>query len=296
MAFPSGNRVRLAEEDSAFAGPASGAPVAPVIPRVNRTTPVPTIPAGASNPDYGALIKSDPGYMSYLNSGKLDIEQAGSARRAALQRLAIQYGGLPKGMRDQFGDIDANTLDLAGRNQFSDSANLKRQYASGIEGFKRSLAARGVLQSGELGYGLEQAEYGRGQREYDLGNNFANAAQGVVNDYLSTEGRVRSGEAGALSAAQQSVYSNPVNRPVDAVDIPLEAGSVEQYGQGVYRHPDGRRFTADGQPFSEPPARQAPQPDLYAGQDQPNMIWIQDENGQLRQVPAGYRQSGYAVS
>lgn len=240
------------EGEGGFGGAAAGAPKTPYVPPTPTMTPAASMPIGGFTPDYGSLIKSDPGYQTYLANGRLDVGQAASQRRASLQKLAIQYGGLPAGIQDTYGDLDAGTMELAGKNVYSDRQRLDRSYSAGIEAFKRSLAARGALQSGDLGHGLSQADLARGQGEYDLGNQFANAAQGTVNDYLGVESRVRQGESGALTAAQGSVYSNPANRPVDAYDAPLVEGSVDQYGQPVYRGKDGKLYTADGKEFFPP--------------------------------------------
>lgn len=214
-------------------------------------TPSPSISIGQSfTPNYEQLIQSDPGYVSAMSNSSLDVNQAASARRAALRQLAIQYGGLPKGMQDVYGDIDQGTLDLASRNQFSDVARLGKSYSEGVDQFKKALAARGALQSGELGYGLSQADYSRGEREYDLGNQFANAAQGTVNDFVGAESRARQGQVDAINQAQANVFANPLNRPVNAQSATLEPGSLQQYGQPLYRGPDGQLYTLSGQVFT----------------------------------------------
>lgn len=277
-----------------FGGAASGASVAPVQPTPATFTPTPTMPIGGYTPPWGDLIKSTPEYISGMAAGQKDVSQAAAARRAALQQLAIRYGGLPSGLQDAYGDIDQGTLELAGKNPYSEKARLDRSYTEGVEAFKKALAARGALQSGETGYGLAQADLARGEREYDAGNQFANAAQGVINDYVGVESRVRGNEANLLSQAQASVYANPANRPVDAYDAPLIAGSVEQYGEPLYQGRDGKMYTAAGVAFDPPVsagASLAPAGSLAgAGATSPTgqqLIWITDPvTGQLVQVPA----------
>jgi hypothetical protein len=61
-------------------------------------------------------------------------------------------------------------------------------YEQGVEAFKRSLAARDALQSGDLPTGLGQLDYGKGQSEYDLAQQFGSGARGAVNDYAGVEG------------------------------------------------------------------------------------------------------------
>ncbi len=279
------------ENDNFFGGAASAPATNPnTVQSGPRATPRASIAVGGFTPDYAALIKSDPGYQSYLAAGQQSVATAAAQRRAALQSLAIRYGGMPKGMRDQYGDIDAGTLELAGKNQFSDVAQLSRQHSQGVEAFKRALAARGALQSGDLGYGLDQAELGRGQAEYDLGNSFANASTGAVNEYVGVEGSVRQGEAGAINAAQASVFANPANRPVDAYDAPLLEGSVEQYGEPIYQGNDGNLYTLNGRLFtggrssgsSAPPPSTSTDSNTSTGSTTPDpstdgdMIWTTD--------------------
>lgn len=227
----------------------------PVFRRGAATPPAGTPPPGDINvggtpTDYDALIKSDPGLIASEAAGARQRAEAAAQRQAALRRLAIQYGGLPAGFSDQFGDLDSGTLDMAGKNQFSQKAVIERNYAQGVEGFKRALAARGVLQSGELGYGLDQADLARGQQEYDAGNQFSDQFQAAINGYAGTVNDTYSSEAAAIAAAEGNVYNNPANRPVGASTAHLEDGSVEKYGFPVYTDPtSGKRYKVDGSEF-----------------------------------------------
>src|SRR4051812_5875181 len=99
---------------------------------------------------------------------------------------------------------------------------------------KRALAARGGLQSGELGYGVNQADYARGSAEYDYGQEFANAAQLAINNYLGVESGVRAGEGQAISEAEASVYGNPANRPTEGTEATLDPDWQTKYGVPVY--------------------------------------------------------------
>jgi hypothetical protein len=236
------------------AGQTSVAPIS-----VQPPTPNPQGVIGLTpgfTPNYAALIQNDPSYLAYKNTGQLDINQAAARRQAALKALAIQYGGLGGGFRDAYGDIDAPTLDMAKGNQFSDTSRLARNYEQGVEAYKRSLAARHGLQSGELGWGIGQADYARGASEYDLGQEFARAAQTVINDYLGVESRVRSGEADAISAAEANVYANPANRPSQGAEAKLVPDWQSKYGQPVWQGSDGKLYILgpDGEPVTFTPA------------------------------------------
>lgn len=202
-------------------------------------------------PDYKALIEGDSGYLASLNSTRQDVAGAASARQAALRTLAMRYGGLPSGFKDTYGDIDPATVELAKGNQYSQVANLDRAYNDNVLATKRSLAARGALQSGELGYGLDRANLARAQGEYDLGNAFSDAANSAVTGYLAAEQAARKANADALAVAEKNVYANPANRPVDAVTANLDP-DWSKWGYPVYVGPDGKRYKADGTPAGDP--------------------------------------------
>jgi len=233
-----------AATDASSSGPGYGVPAPSYAPAIQLS--------GGYTPDYNALINNDPGLTAFRGTEKMTADQADSARRAAVRALAVQYGGLPSGLADPYGDVDAGTLDLAKSNQFSDVANLARNYAQTVEGIKRSLAARGALQSSELAYGLDQANLGRGQAEYTMGQNFANAFQTAINNYVGRVNDLRQQEAQAISQAAANVYGNPANRPSDAVMANYDGGASSQYGQVLYRGPNGALYTVDGSVFSPP--------------------------------------------
>lgn len=219
--------------------------------QIQPPPPPPAVPSAIGleqgfTPNYLGLIKQNPSYLSYVNNATLDVNQAAARRKAALQALAVRYGGLGGGFKDAYGDIDPATLDLAKGNQLSDTARLSRNYSQGVEAMKRALAARRGLQSGELTHGLQQADFARAASEYDLGQEFSNAAQGAINDYLSAESAVRRGEAGAISEAEQNVYANPLNRPTEGTEARLVPDWQTKYGQPVWQGPDGKLYVLDG--------------------------------------------------
>lgn len=218
-------------------------------------------------PDYRNLILSDPSYLAWKNSGTLDVNQAAAKRKAALQALTVQHGGLPAtGFQDQYGDIDQGTLDLANKNQFSDVNRIQKAYTENVEAQKRALAARGALQSGDTQYALNQADYARAGNEYDVGQQFSNTYQDIINNYLGVESGARQAEAGALGTAEANVYGNPANRPAAGTEATLMP-NWQDYGQPVYQGPDGNIYAigADGNPvpFSGAAASAAPAGDPY---------------------------------
>jgi hypothetical protein len=153
-----------------------------------------------------SLIFSDPSYMTAKSSLDMGLANASSARRSAIRALVTQYGDLGNvkdQYGDQYGDLDQATLDAAKGNEYSDLAKLQRSYEQGQESFKRSLAARGALSSGDLGYGLGQLDWQQGQSRYDLGTAEANSANQILGGYGSAEANYYQQLAAAMMQAFQ---------------------------------------------------------------------------------------------
>ena len=200
--FPSYAAWKAAYGDKPRAG---ATPTTPTIPDLPKSS-VPTI-AGATDPGSGDIysaILGDPGFQSFKSGSDFALSSAAAQRRAALRALIMQYGGIG-GLSDRYGDIDQATLAAARNNPYSQEAQAQRTYAQGVEAFKRSLAARGALQSGDLGYGLDQLDYNKGQSEYDLAQQFGSQAQGYVNDYAGIEASQLQQLAGAITDAEGRV-------------------------------------------------------------------------------------------
>lgn len=270
------------------------APAPGIVPTSARTA-APGISIGGFTPDYKSLIEQDPGLMAVRAGNVKSVEDAGSARKAALRALAIKYGGLPAGFQDQYGDIDQGTLQQAQQNQFSDEANLARNYQQTLEGFRRSLAARGMLQSSELDYGQNQADLSRGQQEYDMGNQFGAAAQSAVNTFAGAQANARALEAQTIGDAASRVYQNPSNQPSAGTQASLISDWQSRYGQPVYQGADGSLYDENGNPFSPPsaapgpppPAPGSPTPDPTGGGEV--IYWRNPRTGQIEVHPAGWR-------
>src|SRR5581483_5896628 len=126
----------------------------------------------------------------------------------------IRYGGLPEGYKDKYGDIDKKTLQLASQNEQSDTQRINRQYNDNVFAFKRALAARGALNSGDLQYGLDRADLAKESALYDAANAFGDAARQAVSGYLTAEQNAKMMELQGLAAASSSILSNPAYAPV----------------------------------------------------------------------------------
>jgi hypothetical protein len=126
-------------------------------------------------PDWAALINSDPLYQQ----GQMDLGAASAAAAAARQggvRQAIIRSGL-FGSQDALrqalarfgqqyaGDVDQATLDQAAGNENSVAAQLRQALGQRNLATEDTLAARGILRSGQTGY-----ELGENKRQYDQAN------------------------------------------------------------------------------------------------------------------------------
>lgn len=222
--------------------PAPAPAPAPAAPSINLS--------GGYNPDYGALIQSDPAYLAAKAAADKAKGDAAAQRKQMLQQALIGYGGLPANFNDQYGDIDQATKDAAANNQFSVLANLAKNYSQSTEQFKRGLAARGALQSGDLNYGLDQLEQGYGQQKYDAANQFGSQINSALNAYNDVIGGNAQSMAQAIQGAEGNVYSNPAYRPSAPSAANYDAGNSAAYGQPIYVDSNGNLFDQNGNPFS----------------------------------------------
>jgi hypothetical protein len=166
-----------------------------------------TAPTGYTPTDWTKLIQGNSGYMGWALNAAERKDTAAANRTAALRSLAIRYGGLPSGFKDPYGDIDAGTLNQSQSNPLSESSRLAKSYADSTEQFKRSLAARNALQSGDLGYGLGQIDYQHSADEYDLGQQFMDAAQQAINQYSGTVAGLSAEQIDAIRQAAMDAYN-----------------------------------------------------------------------------------------
>ena len=151
------------------------------------------------------IISSDPDYMQWSLGAGQRASDAATQRRAAMQALAVRFGGLPSNFSDVYGDIDPTTLQTANANPESENNRLLRNYQQQVDQSRRQLAARGMLQSGELDYGQNQLDLARQGDLYDLNNQFLNAAQSNINDYGSIVAGLNSEQIDQIRAAADRI-------------------------------------------------------------------------------------------
>lgn len=200
-------------------------------------------------PNYGAILKSDPGYLAAQQAATLAATNAELQRRSDIRQQYIAYGGDLAGWTDTYHDIDQTTRDLASQNQYSTLASMNRQQAIDQRTQAQQLAARGALESGDLAYGLDQLNTAYGQNRY-------NAAQSLgqqFNQDIGTYTGVLSTNAQNLAAGIQSAYSNAINNPAYRPRDPTYA-NYDPANSAKYKKPifsaGNVLYTQDGQVFT----------------------------------------------
>lgn len=254
-----------------YPGP-SASPTTPAGPSAGQAAPTPldnspssiTTDPG-STPDWNSLITGDPGYQAAQSAAQAAAATASAQRQAQIRQALIQYGGMPSGFADAYGDVDQATLDAAKGNQYSTLANLQKGYQQSLEQFKRALAARGMVGSGDMNFGQQQIDQGYGQQQYDAANAFSGQVNPAINAYTGVLNQNAQNLGQAISQAEANQYSNPLNRPSAAKTAALDSGLSARYNRPIYSDGNGTYYTQDGNPFdpnTAPPTVQQYQP-LY---------------------------------
>lgn len=258
---PGGGSTAVPSTPSASAGTpdAPGAPFIGPNGQVTTVTPTSAPPASINTspgytPDYNGLIQNDPTYAGAQSAAQAAQASAAAQRRAAAQQAVIQYGGLPPGFTDTYGDIDQATLDQAKANQQSTLAQLQNSYGTSKQQFMRALAARGALQSGDLSYGQDQLDKGYAQQQYDSAGAVGNSLTGALNSYTGVLNTNAQNLSGAIGAAEQNVLGmtdsagNPIYAPVAAKTASLDTANTAKYGQAIYSDGQGNLYDQYGNP------------------------------------------------
>jgi hypothetical protein len=182
------------------------APTTPYAP----PAPTPTSTPSFQLPDFASLINSDPGLIQL----RADLQAQGIAsaaqRTAATRRGVTQFGLAPQDFSGNelslisptYGqDVDQATLDAARGNTFSTQSRLAQANKDAIQALRNSLASRGLLHSGELGYqmGNEERNFETGQ--YDARNKLLDYLASVQSAYAQGEQQRQAALAGGYQNA-----------------------------------------------------------------------------------------------
>lgn len=188
------------------------------------------------DPNYAALLASDPLLISSLSDVENRQGQLSGGLSAAIQQAIIRSGYNP----GTGAAVDQATLDAAAGNQFSTKQEIQRSSDRAQADLDARLAARGILSSGALTGGTQRI-----QENYDRSTQAAiqsllDAITGYTGDFNSASFQLMLQKAGLTADAAARIAADPRYQPVASGTAKLDPVS------GLYVTADGRWYTADG--------------------------------------------------
>lgn len=188
-------------------------PQLPVAPSVNAPSAglEKSLPAPAPSPVTKAPnspIFNDPGYVAAAAAARAAQQQANAQLAAARSRALIDFGD-PSLLSGLGFAVDPNTAAAAKANQYSFLAQLHRAEATRRRGILNSLAARGILNSGETGYQQGQEGIWEGQQTYNAEQALLDRLNTYLNNYLNSTNAAQANVNAALQQAYANYAANP---------------------------------------------------------------------------------------
>lgn len=171
-------------------------------------------------------FQTDPGYLAALAAQQAGAQQLDNALKAARESAIVQFGD--PGLAQLAGfNLDPVTAAMAQANtQAGNStlAQLQKQRDSNQQTIQNTLAAHGIIRSGDLGYRT-------GQNQQAYGTELYNAQQGVLgnlNQQLQQNLAAKQGLQGDTVKALTSAYQTYVQNPAfwGAADIAGQTGAA----------------------------------------------------------------------
>jgi hypothetical protein len=222
--------------------------------------------AGAYTPDWAGLISGDAGLLDAKNAlaagGVSDL----AGRNAAIENAYIQFGSnidfatLAKQLGMSEADVQ-NALGpdaqrLAQNNTdagLSTQARLGQANTNAINAIRANLNRRGLLNSGETGYELDQQNLGYRQAQSDATQKLLGYLQQYQQGYLSAQQQRDQSLASAYSDAANRQYANNQG----SAGTTARFGFTDAAGNHVYVGPDGTLYGQDGSVYHAPQAAPA---------------------------------------
>lgn len=222
--------------------------------------------AGAYTPDWASLIKGDAG----LHDAAAALAAGGAQSQAALNAQLsgaytsfgknIDLGALAKSLGMTQADIQnalgPDAQKLAQENTdagLSTTARLDQANQKATHQILANLNKRGMLNSGETGYQLDQQNLGYRQAQSDAYSKFLGYLQQYQQGYLTAQ-QQRSGQlASAYSSAADRQYNlNSGFRGAQAFETAP--------GSGIFKDASGNLYNHDGSPYKAPAPAAPPLP------------------------------------
>jgi hypothetical protein len=247
----------------------------------------PTVPgtisgAGAYTPDWAGLISGDSGLRDAAaalaaggaqNQDQLNAQIANAyeqfGKNVDLSSLAQSLGMTQADLQKALGP-DVQKLAQENTNAgLSTVSRLDKANSDANNAIRANLNKRGLLNSGETGYELDQQNLGYRQASSDAYQKFLGYLQQYQQGYLSAQQSNAQSLAGAYNSAADRQYS--LNRGSAGVTAHLD--HVDASGKPVYTDGSGNFFNLDGSRYTAPaptapaapPAPPAPVPNVAQG-------------------------------
>lgn len=166
-------------------------------------------PTAAPLSPQAAILKSDPAYAQAETDATESAGDAAANRTAAIRQAILQYGGVPQGFQDQYGDADAATEQAAAANPYSQLAQATRQQGQTQEADRQGEAANGSIFSGQTPTDIGNEDYNFGATLGGLGSQFGQSVQDAIGAYTGTLASNRTNLTNALFSAEKNEQTNP---------------------------------------------------------------------------------------
>lgn len=166
---------------------------------------------GSNNVSGGGGYLADPGYQLALQQQQMGIAQLDAQTKAAIEQAITNFGDPALASMAGFG-LDPQAAAFARQNYLSGNAALARldkQHEQARKAVIDRLAGRGLLFSGDLGYGVGEADSQYGNQVYDARQALLQYLNGVQSQALAQKQSLGSAVVNALQNAYSNVLSHP---------------------------------------------------------------------------------------
>jgi hypothetical protein len=207
-------------------------------------------------PDFNAIIAANPFLTQTRAFNAANVASTDAQAQEAIGQLVINLGRTfsPEDIAQQFGvnadfinrAINDDVRRLAAENEFSTLARLKREQVRGNATLQDMLAARGILQSGALGIGLQRSQEGFDEAQFDATNAALQQLRGLEAGRAAARREAGLSNIQALQQATEFESSQPQNQAIPGV-------TAKEVSPGVFQDLAGNTYDRFGNPIQAPP-------------------------------------------
>jgi hypothetical protein len=155
------------------------------------------------------VLESDPAYAQAQTDATQSAGDAAATRTAAIQQAILQFGGVPEGFQDAYGDATPADIAAGQANPYSQLAQAQRQEGQTEESDRQGEAANGSIFSGQTPTDMGNENYNYGATLSGLGQQFGQAAQNAIGAYTGQLSTNQTNLTNALFDAEKNEQTNP---------------------------------------------------------------------------------------